>query len=71
MSESRTTILVLDDDEGIRTQYRWLLSQHKVLTAGDRLQALDLVERDRPAIAIVDLGLPPDPDGASEGLATV
>jgi len=71
MSESRATILVLDDDEGIRTQYRWLLSQHKVLTAGNRVQALELVERDRPAIAIVDLGLPPDPDGATEGLATV
>jgi len=71
MSESRATILVLDDDEGIRTQYRWLLSQHKVLTAGDRAQAVELVERDRPAIAIVDLGLPPDPDGATEGLATV
>ena len=71
MSESRATILVLDDDEGIRTQYRWLLSQHKILTAGDRPQALELVERDRPAIAIVDLGLPPDPDGATEGLATV
>jgi FixJ family two-component response regulator len=42
MSESRATILVLDDDEGIRTQYRWLLSQHKVLTAGDRLQAVEL-----------------------------
>jgi two-component system NtrC family response regulator len=71
MSESRATILVLDDDEGIRTQYRWLLSQHKILTAGDRAQAVELVERDRPAIAIVDLGLPPDPDGATEGLATV
>jgi two-component system NtrC family response regulator len=71
MSERRATILVLDDDEGIRTQYRWLLSQHNVLTAGDRVQALELVERNPPAIAIVDLGLPPDPDGASEGLATV
>src|SRR3954447_25022469 len=71
MSESRATILVLDDDEGIRTQYRWLLSQHKILTAGDRTQAVELVERERPAIAIVDLGLPPDPDGASEGLAAL
>jgi two-component system NtrC family response regulator len=71
MSESRATILVLDDDEGIRTQYRWLLSQHKVLTAGNRQQAVEAFERERPAIAIVDLGLPPDPDGASEGLATV
>ena len=71
MTDTRSTILVLDDDEGVRTQYRWLLSEHKVLTAGTRLEALDAFERERPAIAIVDLGLPPDPDGATEGLATV
>jgi two-component system NtrC family response regulator len=71
MSEPRTTILVLDDDEGVRTQYRWLLSQYKVLTAGTRSEAVEIFERERPAVAIVDLGLPPDPDGATEGLATV
>src|SRR6185369_14513264 len=70
MSEQRS-ILVLDDDEGVRTQYRWLLSQYKVLTASARTEALEIFERERPALAIVDLGLPPDPDGATEGLATV
>jgi two-component system, NtrC family, response regulator len=71
MTDDRTTILVLDDDEGVRTQYRWLLSQYKVVTAGTRIEAVEVFERERPALAIVDLGLPPDPDGASEGLATV
>jgi two-component system NtrC family response regulator len=71
MSGTRATILVLDDDEGVRTQYRWLLSQHKVVCSGTRAEAVDLFERERPAVAIVDLGLPPDPDGATEGLATV
>jgi len=71
MSEPRATILVLDDDEGVRTQYRWLLSQHKVVAAATRGEALEAVEREHPAVAIVDLGLPPDPDGATEGLATV
>jgi len=71
MNGTRATILVLDDDEGVRTQYRWLLSQYKVILAGTRGEAVEAFERERPAIAIVDLGLPPDPDGATEGLATV
>ncbi len=71
MSGTRATILVLDDDEGVRTQYRWLLSQYRVVLTGTRGEAVEAFERERPAIAIVDLGLPPDPDGATEGLATV
>jgi len=34
-------------------------------------EAIALVEKDPIPVAIVDLGLPPDPDGASEGLATL
>ena len=71
MSEPRANILVLDDDEGVRTQYRWLLSQYNIYAAGTRPEAVEIFERERPAVAIVDLGLPPDPDGATEGLATV
>ena len=71
MSGTRATILVLDDDEGVRTQYRWLLAQYKVVLTATRGEAVEAFERERPAIAIVDLGLPPDPDGATEGLATV
>ncbi|MGN6514751.1 MAG: PEP-CTERM-box response regulator transcription factor [Rhizomicrobium sp.] len=71
MSEAGATILVLDDDKGICTQYRWLLSGHRVVAAFDREEAVSLFTREQPAAAIVDLGLPPDPDGASEGLAAV
>jgi two-component system NtrC family response regulator len=65
------TILVLDDDPDICTQYGWLLSSHRVVSASNREEGLAIVQRDRPAVAIVDLGLPPDPNGASEGLASV
>jgi len=71
MSDSGATILVLDDDKGICTQYRWLLSQHRVLAANSREEAVPIFTQERPAVAIVDLGLPPDPDGATEGLAAV
>jgi len=71
MKASGLTILVLEDDEGLRSQYRWLLPEHRILAARDRNEARELIENDTPALAIVDLGLPPDPDGASEGLAAI
>jgi two-component system NtrC family response regulator len=42
-----------------------------VFPAGTRQEAIDFVRREPIPVAIVDLGLPPDPDGASEGLATL
>ncbi len=71
MSHAEPAVLVLEDDEGLRSQYRWLLSDYRVLEAGDREQAKQIAAREHPGLAIVDLGLPPDPDGASEGLAAV
>jgi two-component system NtrC family response regulator len=71
MSQSKIKVLVLEDDEGLRSQYRWLLSDYHVLTAGERREARRIADKELPAIAIVDLGLPPDPDGATEGLAAV
>ncbi|HEX4159692.1 MAG TPA: PEP-CTERM-box response regulator transcription factor [Rhizomicrobium sp.] len=71
MSGSQPAILVVEDEEGLRSQYRWLLADYRVLEAGERSTAKEIMLRDRPGIAIVDLGLPPDPDGASEGLAAV
>jgi len=71
MSETQATILIVEDDEGLSRQYRWSLPQFRILTAGTRQKALDVFALEHPPVAIVDLGLPPDPDGASEGLATV
>jgi two-component system NtrC family response regulator len=71
MSAERPGILVVEDDGGLRSQYRWLLSDYVVLEAADRAAAKEIALRQRPAIAILDLGLPPDADGASEGLAAV
>jgi two-component system NtrC family response regulator len=71
MIDTKLGILVLEDDEGLRAQYRWLLSDYRVVEAPDRSEARELAGRERPALAVVDLGLPPDPDGASEGLAAV
>src|SRR5207344_2316553 len=62
-------LLIVDDDPGLLRQLRWSFSDHKVYLASTRQEATDLVRKAPVSVAIVDLGLPPDPDGASEGLA--
>jgi two-component system NtrC family response regulator len=71
MPQNAKPLLIVDDDTGLLRQLRWAFSDHKVLPAGTRQNAIDLLRRESIAVAIVDLGLPPDPDGASEGLATL
>src|SRR5258707_7334372 len=71
MAPNETLLLIVDDDAGLLRQLRWAFSDHKVYTASTRQEAIAVVEKDPIPVAIVDLGLPPDPDGASEGLATL
>jgi two-component system NtrC family response regulator len=71
MSQAAKPLLIVDDDKGLLRQLRWAFADHKVYPAGARREAVDIIKRDPVPVAIVDLGLPPDPDGASEGLATL
>ncbi|MDQ3187255.1 MAG: response regulator, partial [Pseudomonadota bacterium] len=71
MSQDKKNLLVIEDDPGLQKQLRWSFDTYEVLVAGDRESALTLVRRHEPAVVTMDLGLPPDPDGASEGLATL
>src|SRR5438477_6919121 len=64
-------LLIVEDDKGLLRQLRWAFPDHKVHPASTRCEALDLIRREQVPVAIVDLGLPPDPDGAAEGLATL
>ncbi len=64
-------LLIIEDDIGLCSQYRWAFPSCQVLFAHTRLQALAVAQKERPAVAIMDLGLPPDPDGVSEGFATL
>nr|WP_217507432.1 PEP-CTERM-box response regulator transcription factor [Herbaspirillum robiniae] len=63
--------MIVEDDPGLQKQLRWSLDAYEVLIAGDRESALAMVRRHEPAVVTMDLGLPPDPDGASEGFATL
>lgn len=64
-------LLVVEDDEGLQRQLRWSYEQYEVIIAGDRPAALEAVRTHEPAVVTLDLGLPPDPDGVSEGFATL
>jgi two-component system, NtrC family, response regulator len=65
-------LLIVDDDEEIRTQMKWALGQdYDVQLAGDRTEALEAFNSHRPAVTILDLGLPPRPNEPEEGLAAL
>ena len=66
---AKNKLLVVEDDAGLQKQLRWSLDAYEVLVANDRESAMAQLRRHQPAVATMDLGLPPDPDGATEGLA--
>ena len=65
------TILVVDDDLGIQKQLKWSLTDFNVVFADDRSSAIAQLRRFEPKVVTLDLGLPPDPANASEGLKTL
>ncbi len=64
-------ILVVEDDLGIQKQLKWGLSDYELVFASNRSEAIAQARRNEPQVITLDLGLPPDPDNASEGLATL
>ncbi|PTN11013.1 PEP-CTERM-box response regulator transcription factor [Nitrosomonas aestuarii] len=70
-NREKKKLLIIEDDLGLQKQLRWNFDNYEVSAASDRESALTKVRRHEPAVITMDLGLPPDPDGASEGLATL
>ncbi len=71
MTEMKPILLVVEDDSGLQRQLRWAYEDYEVVIAGDRATALDAMRVHQPAVITLDLGLPPDADGTSEGFATL
>lgn len=66
----KTKLLIVDDDEDIRAQMKWALcNEYDLLMAGDRGGAFAAFTAGRPAVTLLDLGLPPSPNSPEEGLA--
>ncbi len=67
---ARPDLLLVDDDPEIRGQMKWALaSDYRLHEASERVSAVAAIREARPELVLLDLGLPPDVDGASEGLA--
>ncbi len=64
-------LLVVEDDPGLQAQLKWAYEDFEVLIAGDREAALTMLRAEMPDVVTLDLGLPPDPDGTSEGFAVL
>ena len=71
MSERAKRLLVVEDDPGLQSQLRWSFEGLEVAVAEDRESALAQIERLRPAVMTLDLGLPPDPGGVSQGFTVL
>ncbi len=70
-ASKKSSILVIEDDPGLQSQLRWSLSDYDVRIAGDRENALAALKERAPGVVLLDLGLPPDPGGTTEGFATL
>ena len=71
MRDEKPILLVVEDDAGLQRQLRWAYEDYEVVVAGDRPAALAALREHKPAVVTLDLGLPPDADGTSEGFATL
>lgn len=64
-------VLLVEDDVGLQKQMRWALSPYVVDLAGSRTEAVAKVSEFAHRVVVLDLGLPPDENGATEGLKTL
>jgi len=71
VAHQKKNLLVVEDDPGLQSQLRWCFESYEVLVAEDRESALAQLRRYEPPVVLQDLGLPPDAEGVSEGLATL
>jgi two-component system NtrC family response regulator len=69
--DTRAKLLIVEDDEGLQRQLRWAYDDYEVLVASNRDSAISLLRSEEPPVVTLDLGLPPDPNGVTEGFATL
>jgi two-component system NtrC family response regulator len=71
VSDPKLNLLIVEDDPGLQKQLRWCFDDYEVLPAQNRAEAIALLRRHEPQVVLQDLGLPPDAEGVTEGLATL
>ena len=68
---SKKKLLIVEDDPGLQSQLRWAFEDYEVEIVGDKESALNYMRSDQPRVVTLDLGLPPDPANATEGLSAL
>jgi len=68
MTDKRRPLLIVEDDPALQKQMRWSFDEMDVVLANDRESAIAQLRRHEPAVATIDLGLPPHPDDPTEGM---
>ncbi|MBU3070858.1 PEP-CTERM-box response regulator transcription factor [Aestuariicella sp. G3-2] len=63
--------MVVEDDPGLQSQLRWCFDDFNVAISSNREEAIAMVRRQPPGVVLLDLGLPPDPGGVTEGMNTL
>ena len=71
MAETRQKLLIVEDDLGLQKQLKWSYEDFEVFCASNREEAMTLLRSEEPDVVTLDLGLPPDPDGVTEGFAVL
>lgn len=71
MTGVKQRLLIVEDDLGLQKQLKWSYEDFEVFCASSRDEALTLLRSEEPDVVTLDLGLPPDPDGVSEGFAVL
>ena len=71
MTDPKPRLLIVEDDPGLQKQLKWCFDEYDVHLAESRQAALAALRRFEPPVVLQDLGLPPDPEGVSEGFATL
>ncbi len=71
MVEQARKLLIVEDDPGLLKQLKWCFEGYDVFTAESRDDAIAELRRHEPTVVLQDLGLPPNPEGVEEGLATL
>ncbi len=68
----KSKLLIIDDDEDLRTQMKWALTaDYNIYLAEDRQSAIAIINKEQPAVVTLDLGLPPNPAGVEEGFTVL
>jgi two-component system NtrC family response regulator len=71
MNSPNRKLMIVEDDKGLQRQLRWAFEACDVVLAHDQKSAMEVLAAETPPVVILDLGLPPDPDGPTAGLATL